>query len=75
MHLMVLLGDVGEVEAHFSLFGDSVNLDVRLVHGLCQNAPQAQKSIWMHPMVLQRDVGQVEPRFSPFGDSVNLNAR
>ena len=24
---MVLLGDVGEVEAHFSPFGDSVNLD------------------------------------------------
>ena len=33
---MVLLDDVGEVEAHFSLFGDSVNLDARQVHGLCQ---------------------------------------
>ena len=28
-HLMVLLGDVGEVEARFNLFGDSVNLDKR----------------------------------------------
>ena len=27
MDLMVLLGDVGEVEARFSLFGDSVSLD------------------------------------------------
>ena len=27
MHLMVLLGDMGEVEARFSPFGDSVNLD------------------------------------------------
>ena len=27
MHLMVPLGDMGEVEARFSLFGDSVNLD------------------------------------------------
>ena len=27
VQLMVLLGDMGEVEAHFSPFGDSVNLD------------------------------------------------
>ena len=33
---MVLLGDVGEVETCFSLFGDSVNLDARHVHGLRQ---------------------------------------
>ena len=29
MNLIVLLGDVGNVEAHFSPFGDSVNLDAR----------------------------------------------
>ena len=29
LHLMVLLGDVGEVEAHFSQFRDSVNLNAR----------------------------------------------
>ena len=29
VHLMVLLGDVGEVEARFSPFRDSVNLDAR----------------------------------------------
>ena len=34
VHLMVLLGDVGEVEACVSLFGDSVNLEARWVHGL-----------------------------------------
>ena len=34
VHLMVLLGDVGEVESRFCLFGDSVNLDTRLVHSL-----------------------------------------
>jgi hypothetical protein len=28
-HPMVLLGDVGRVEAHFSPFGDSINLDAR----------------------------------------------
>jgi hypothetical protein len=31
---MKLLGDVGHVEARFGLFGDSVNLDTRNVHGL-----------------------------------------
>ena len=29
VHLMVLLGDVGEVEARFSPFRDTVNLDAR----------------------------------------------
>ena len=29
VHLMVLVGDMGEVEAHFSPFRDSVNLDAR----------------------------------------------
>ena len=28
-HPMVLLGDVGHVEAHFGLFGDSVDLSTR----------------------------------------------
>jgi hypothetical protein len=28
-HLTVLLGDVGQVEARFGPFGDSVNLDAR----------------------------------------------
>jgi hypothetical protein len=29
MHPMVLLGDEAQVEARFSLFGDSANLDTR----------------------------------------------
>jgi hypothetical protein len=28
-HLMGLLDDLGQIEAHFGLFGDSVNLDAR----------------------------------------------
>jgi hypothetical protein len=36
MHPMVLLGDVGHVESHFSPFGDSTKLVVRWVHGLWQ---------------------------------------
>ena len=35
-HAMVLLRDMGQVEARFSLFGDSVNLDTRYVLGLHQ---------------------------------------
>jgi hypothetical protein len=31
---MGLLGDEDQVEAWFSLFGDSATLDTRLVHGL-----------------------------------------
>jgi hypothetical protein len=36
MHLMVLLGDEAQVEAHFGPFGDSANLDTRYVHNLCR---------------------------------------
>jgi hypothetical protein len=35
-HRMELLGDVGHVESHFGLFGDSVIVGARYVHGLCQ---------------------------------------
>jgi len=31
---MVLQGDEAQLEAHFSPFGDSANLDARLVYGL-----------------------------------------
>jgi len=31
---MELLGDVGQVEADFLMFGDSVNLGTRYVHSL-----------------------------------------
>jgi hypothetical protein len=31
---MELLGDEAQVEAHFGPFGDSSNLDAKLVHGL-----------------------------------------
>jgi hypothetical protein len=31
---MELLGDVGQVQAHFGPLGDNVNLNARYVHGL-----------------------------------------
>jgi hypothetical protein len=33
---MEVLCDVGHVESHFGPFEDSVSVDARLVHGLCQ---------------------------------------
>ena len=33
---MVLLGNVGQVKARFGLFGDSVSISARQVHGLFQ---------------------------------------
>jgi hypothetical protein len=36
MHLMVLLGHEARMDAHFSPFEDSANLDARLVYGLHQ---------------------------------------
>ena len=37
---MELLGDVGHVKPCFVLFGDSVSVDARLVHGLRQMYPR-----------------------------------
>jgi hypothetical protein len=34
MHSMEVLGDVGLVESRFGLFGDSVSVGARQVHGL-----------------------------------------
>jgi hypothetical protein len=47
---MELLGDVGQVKAHFSPFGDSFSLSPRHVHGLG----------------LLGDVGQMEACFGHF---------
>ena len=34
MHPIILLGKGAQVEAQFGLFGDSANLDARMVHEL-----------------------------------------
>jgi hypothetical protein len=56
---MIHLGDEAQVEARFSLFGDSATLDTR----------------WTHLMELSGDMGHVESRFVLFGDSVSVSAR
>ena len=65
---MVLLGVQAQVDACFSLFGDSANLDA-------PNVPWSQKPFWTHPMELLGDVGLVESRLIPFGDNVSVGAR
>ena len=72
---MEVLGDVGHVGSHFFLFGDSVSVGARQVHGLRQTYHRLRNHFWMHPMVLLGDEAQVEARFGPFGDSVNLDSR
>jgi hypothetical protein len=44
-HSMGLLADEAQVEARFGPFGDSVNLDVRLVHGLRRTYRRLKNSI------------------------------
>jgi hypothetical protein len=75
MHPMVLLGDEVQVDARFGPFGDSANLDARLVHGFALNIPLAQKSFWTHLIEHLGDVGQVESHFGLFRDSVSIGAR
>jgi hypothetical protein len=72
---MVLLGDEAQVDARFGPFGDSANLDTRLVHGFALNIPQAQKPFWTHPIEHLGDVCHVESHFDPFRDSVSIVAR
>jgi hypothetical protein len=72
---MVLLGEEAQVDAHFGLFGDSANLDARLVHGLRQIYHRLRKSFWTRSMVLLGDEAQVDARFGLFRHSANLDAR
>jgi hypothetical protein len=72
---MVRLGNEAQLDAGFGPFGDSANLDARLVHGFALNIPMAQKSFWTHPIEHLSDVGHVESHFGPFRDSASIGAR
>jgi hypothetical protein len=63
------------VDARLGPFGDSANLDARLVHGFTLNIPQAQKSFWTHLIEHLGDVGHVESHFGLFRDNVSISAR
>jgi hypothetical protein len=71
---MILHGDEAQVEARFSPFGDSANIDAdRCI--VCAERTIAQKSFWTHPLELLGDVGHVESHFAPFGYSVSVVTR
>jgi hypothetical protein len=72
---MVLLGNEAQLDARFGPFGDSADLDARLVHGFALNITQAQKTFWTHPMEYLGDLGHVESHFGPFGESLSIGAR
>jgi hypothetical protein len=71
---LVLLGNVCQVEACFSLFGDSV-VSTQDRCTVCTKCTIGLEIILACPMVVLGYVGQVEDRFGPFGDSVNIDAR
>jgi hypothetical protein len=71
---MVLLGDEAQLEARFGPFGDSANLDARLVHGL-RLVYQSRQSFCTHSIKLPGDLGHVESCFGLFGDAVSVGAR
>jgi hypothetical protein len=71
----VLPGDEAQVEARFSPFGDSANLDARLVHFLRQTYHRLGNRFGYTQWKVLCDVGHVKSRFGPFGDSANLDAR
>jgi hypothetical protein len=70
---MVLLGDEAQVEARSSTFGDSANLDARLVHFYAEHTI-GSKIILDTPMELLCDVAHVKYHFSLFGDGVSVSA-
>jgi hypothetical protein len=74
MHSMEILGDKAQMEAHFSPFGDSANLDARWVCGLRRTYHRLGISFCMHPMEILGDVGHVESCLDLFGDSVSVGA-
>jgi hypothetical protein len=62
---MELQGKVGQVEVHFGLLGDSVNLGSDRCN-VCAECTTVTKSFWLHSMDLQDDVGQMEAHFGLF---------
>ena len=72
---MVPLAYEAQVDARFSPFGDSANIDASLLHGLRQAYHKPRNHFRRTRMVLLGDEAQVEARFGLFGDSANLYAR
>jgi hypothetical protein len=65
-HPMELLGDVGHVESHFFLFGDSVNVGARLCI-VCAKRIIGSEIVLDAPDGTPRWRGQAKTRFCLFG--------
>ena len=65
-HPIVLPANGGQEEAHFDLFGDSINLVARLVHGLPRMYHVHGNRFGHTRMVLRGNVCRVEACFGPF---------
>jgi hypothetical protein len=68
---MELLGDEAQVQACFSPFGDSANLDIDRCM-VFPNIPYARKSFWTQPVVLLGDEAQLEAHFFRLEIVLNL---
>jgi len=73
-HLFVLLDEEAQVEARFGLFGDSANLDARLVHGLHGTYHMLGNQFGCTCWYFSEEA-HVEARIDLFGDSANQDAR
>jgi hypothetical protein len=71
---MELLGDVGQVEAHFDPFVDSVNLSQDRCT-VCAECTMGMEIFLATPNGPSRWCGSNVARFCSFGNSVNLDAR
>jgi hypothetical protein len=72
MHRIELLGDMGYLESRFGLFGESVSVGARQVHGLRQTY---RRLILGAPDGTPWFEAQVEAHFSSFRDRANLDPR
>ena len=72
---MVLLGDEAQVDVRFGLFGDSANLDARIMHGLRRTYHRLGNYFGRTRWKILGYVGHVQSCFGPFGDSVSFDAR
>ena len=68
---MVLLGDEAQLDAHFSPFGDSANLDAKSVHGLRRTYYRLRNRLHA-PDGTPRRRGSCGISFGPVGNGVSV---
>jgi hypothetical protein len=74
-HQLALRGNAAQIEAQFSSFRESGNLDARSVHGLHQTYHRLRNHFGCTRREPLGEVGLVKCHFGLFGDSVSVGAR